>query len=217
MLRSMTGANVVSSALPRRALFGIALAGSLIVGVVAAPAAAASTEPITLTTTNQVALTLTGTDFPWWSVERYDLYLVNCTRTGGWVLTDGTCSGYASGHYSAYVAPLTYSAGISDKVSRPYARLIAMAGVCSHVYTSDPGLRFRRAGYFHWTWGENIGCRDGYGTVKAAVLASHLHFQAEKYTNGGHWRNIKNRAYRYVGIGVWRSGVKTRLVNDFYA
>ena len=41
---------------------------------------------------------------PFYSVELYYLKLVNCTRTGGWVLNDGTCKGYGSGRYSAYVA-----------------------------------------------------------------------------------------------------------------
>ena len=55
-----------------------------------------------------------------------------------------------------------------------------------------------------------------YSTAKAAVLASHLKFQAEKSTNGGHWRNIKNAKYHWIGIGVWRSTTRTRLVVDFY-
>ena len=73
------------------------------------------------------------------------------------------------------------------------------------------------AGYTSYRWGENIGCRDGYSTAKKAVLASHLKFQAEKSSNGGHWRNIKNSAYKYIGIGVWRSSSRTRLVTDFYS
>ena len=141
---------------------------------------------------------------------------MNCNRTGGWVLSDGTCRGYGTGHYSSYVAPITYSSGLSDKVSRPYAKLLVTKAICSHSADGDPGYRLRRAGYTHWTWGENIGCRDGYSSAKAAVLASHLKFQAEKATNGGHWRNIRNAAYRAIGIGVWRSGSRTRLAIDFY-
>jgi len=108
------------------------------------------------------------------------------------------------------------TSGISTHVSRPYARLLAVRGLCTHFADHDPGYRLRRAGFLHWTWGENIGCRDGYTSVKSAVLASHLAFQAEKYTGGGHWKNIKNSAYLYVGIGVWRYGIRTRLVTDFY-
>ena len=57
---------------------------------------------------------------PWYDVERSYLTLVNCTRTGGWVLSDGTCKGYGSGRYSKYVAPLKISAGVSS-VSRSWA------------------------------------------------------------------------------------------------
>src|SRR3989442_7053030 len=52
----------------------------------------------------------------WLSTEQWYLGLVNCTRTGGWVLPDGSCRGYGTGRYSAYVRPLTRSAGISDHV-----------------------------------------------------------------------------------------------------
>jgi hypothetical protein len=152
----------------------------------------------------------------WLSWENWYLGLVNCTRTGGWVLADGTCRGYGSGRYSAYVRPLSRSAGISDHVSRPYARLLATANLCSHWYDGDPGLRLRRAGYLGYTWGENIGCRNGYTSVKMAIVASHRVFQAEKSTNGGHWRNIKNSRFTSVGIGIWKYGSRVRLVTDFY-
>jgi uncharacterized protein YkwD len=132
------------------------------------------------------------------------------------VLRDGTCRGYGSGRYSAYVRPLSLSAGISNRVTRPYARLLAYRAICSHVLDHDPGFRLRRAGFRAWTWGENIGCRDGYPAVRAAILASHLVFQAERSTNGGHWRNIKNSRYTYIGIGIWSYGNRTRLVTDFY-
>src|SRR5262245_48531346 len=34
------------------------------------------------------------------SLELYALGLVNCTRTGGWVLRNGACRGYGSGRFS---------------------------------------------------------------------------------------------------------------------
>jgi hypothetical protein len=179
-----------------------------------APAASASTEAVAATPS--VALTTTAVDRPWYTVERFYLGLLNCSRTGGWVLSDGTCRGYGSGRYSAYVAPITYSFGLSDKVTRPYARLLAVRGLCSHTANGDPAARLRLAGFTRWTWGENIGCRDGYASAKAAVLASHLNFQAEKSSNGGHWRNMKSAKYHWVGLGVWRYGTRTRLVIDFY-
>ena len=150
---------------------------------------------------------------PWYDVELYYLKLVNCTRTGGWVLSDGTCKGYGSGRYSKYVAPLKLSAGISS-VSRRWAKYLAVNARCVH---GDPGARLRKAGYTSYRWAENIGCRDGYASARKAVLATHRFYQAEKPTNGGHWRNIKNPVYRSIGIGVWRDGGRTRLVSDFYA
>jgi hypothetical protein len=191
-------------------LLGLSLLGSL----AAAPSVGATTASTVRVAT---ATTLTSTVArPWYSAETYYLSLVNCTRTGGWVLRDGTCRGYGSGRYSAYVRPLSLSAGISNRVSRPYARLLAYRAVCSHFLDHDPGFRLRRAGFTAWTWGENIGCRDGYTAVRAAILASHLVFQAERSTNGGHWRNIKNSRYTYIGVGIWRYGNRTRLVTDFY-
>ena len=84
----------------------------------AAPSAGASTSSVN-TGQASVALTVTSIDRPWYSTEQFYLGLVNCTRTGGWVLSDGTCRGYGSGRYSAYVKPLRISSSISDRVSRP--------------------------------------------------------------------------------------------------
>lgn len=218
MHRSTTGAHRAptntGTRVGVRVILGLALAGSVLGTLAIAPTAGAASPALRTESTS--TLTTTAIDKPWYTTERYYLGLVNCTRTGGWVLSDGTCRGYGSGHYSAYVAPLWYSYGISDKVSRPYAKLLAVRGLCTHSADGDPGYRLRRAGFMQWTWGENIGCRDGYSTAKAAVLASHLVFQSEKSTNGGHWRNIKNKSYRAIGIGIWRYGNRTRLVTDFY-
>jgi hypothetical protein len=221
LLVSTTGAPAASprprpTASRSRRLIGLPLGLLLLTGLAAAPSAAASTTIRTPGTVTAVALTTTAVDKPWYTVERFYLGLANCTRTGGWVLSDGTCRGYGSGRYSAWVAPLTYSYGLSDKVSRPYAKLLAVKGLCDHFIGGTPGDRLRRAGYTRYTWGENIGCRDGYATAKAAVLASHLRFQAEKSTGGGHWKNLKNPKFKTVGIGVWRYGTRTRLVTDFY-
>jgi hypothetical protein len=154
------------------------------------------------------------TSAPWLSVEKYYLQLLNCTRTGGWVQADGSCKGYGSGTYSAYVKPLSLSSGISSKVSRPYAKKLAVGNDCSHFIGGDPGDRLRRAGYTSYRWAENIGCRSG--NAYDAVLASHRFFQSEKDSNGGHWRNIKDSRFSVVGVGVWKSGGAVRLVVDFY-
>jgi len=146
----------------------------------------------------------------WAKVETYYLGLMNCTRTGGWVTSTGRCSSPGGRN----VAPLKLDAGISSKVSRPYARLLAINGDCSHFIGGNPGDRLRRAGYTSYRWAENIGCRSG--DPYKAVLASHLFFQSEKSYNGGHYVNLMNAAYDRVGIGVWVSGGRVRLVIDFY-
>jgi hypothetical protein len=216
--RSATGAQRASTPhrTGRTAHLGLAVAAAVLAISISAPAATAATTSVVSTSNTGAALTVTATNKPWYTVEQYYLSLVNCTRTGGWVLSDGSCRGYGSGHYSAYVKPLTLVAGISSSVTRPYAKLLATKAICSHFADHDPGYRLRRAGYLRPTWGENIGCRDGYSTAKAAVLQSHLYFQAEKSTNGGHWKNMKNANYLWIGIGVWRYGSRTRLVTDFY-
>jgi hypothetical protein len=190
------------------------LATSLLIPLIAVPAAATTSTVRLPTVTVLAATSITA---QWYPEELFILGLTNCTRTGGWVLSDGTCRGYGSGRYSTYVAPLRHSGGISNTVARPYARLLAIRAQCSHFLDGDPGYRLRRAGYSGYTWGENIGCRDGYSYARTAVLQSHLNFQAEKSSNGGHWKNIKNSKYRWIGIGVWKYGTRVRLVTDFYS
>jgi uncharacterized protein YkwD len=146
----------------------------------------------------------------WGKVETYYLGLMNCTRTGGWVTSTGRCSSPGGRN----VAPLRLDAGISSKVSRPYAKRLAISGDCSHFIDGNPGDRLRRAGYTSYRWAENIGCRSG--DPYQAVLASHLFFQSEKSYNGGHYVNLMNAAYNRVGIGVWVSSGRVRLVIDFY-
>jgi uncharacterized protein YkwD len=150
---------------------------------------------------------------PYESVEQYYLKLLNCTRTGGWVKSDGSCVGYGSGKYSAYVRPLGVSSGLSS-VARKWAKRLAIANACKH---GDFRARLLAAGYTSYTYGENIGCRNGESSTKVAVLKSHLAFQSEKSYGGGHWKNIKNKRYKWVGIGVWRDSGRTRLVTDFYS
>jgi uncharacterized protein YkwD len=146
----------------------------------------------------------------WASVETYYLGLMNCTRTGGWVTSGGHCSSPGG----RAVAPLKLDKGISSKVSRPYARKLALGADCSHFMGGNPGDRLRRAGYKNYTWAENLGCRSG--NARGAVLGSHRFFQAEKSYNGGHYVNLMNKKYDRVGIGVWVSHGRVRLVIDFY-
>jgi uncharacterized protein YkwD len=143
-------------------------------------------------------------------VEAYYLRLMNCTRTGGWVTKDGKCKSPGGRN----VAPLALSDGISDSVARPYAKLLATRGICSHFIGGNPGNRLERAGYHSYRWAENLGCRSG--NPYSAVLGSHLYFQSEKSYLGGHYVNLMNAKYDRAGIGVWVSGGRVRLVVDFY-
>ena len=146
----------------------------------------------------------------WGAVERYYLRLMNCTRTGGWVTSGGDCG--SPGGRS--VAALRLDSGISSRVSRPYARKLAVNTMCTHFSGGNPGDRLRRAGYTSYRWAENLGCRSG--NPYSAVLGSHRFFQNEKPYSGGHYVNLMNAAYNRVGIGVWVSGGRVRLVVDFY-
>jgi uncharacterized protein YkwD len=146
----------------------------------------------------------------WGAVESYYLRLMNCTRTGGWVTSGGSCSSPGGRN----VAALVIDSRISSQVTRPYAKLLATRGECSHFIGGNPGNRLARAGFTSYRWAENIGCRSGSPT--SAVLGSHLYFQSERPYSGGHYVNLMNAAYDRVGIGVWVSGGQVRLVVDFY-
>lgn len=211
---SLRDANV-PSATRSRSLVVALMSAALLASLIAAPAAASVRTTVRVPT--QVTPQVTAAPAYWWPEELFDLGLVNCTRTGGWVQSDGSCKGYGSGRYSTYVAPLRHSKGLSDLVSRPYAKKMAVNNVCSHFYGSTPIERMRAAGYTSVSnWGENIGCRSA-SYARTAVLGSHLFFQSEKSTGGGHWKNMKNPAFHWIGIGVWKYSSRVRLVNDFVA
>ena len=212
---SSNGAQRASRRSHIRALTALFLVATVLGSLAAAPTVGATTAG-TYRIASVTTLTTTTIDRPWYTIEGFYFGLVNCTRTGGWVQRDGTCLGYGSGRYSAYVRPLARSYSIADKVSRPYAKLLAVRNLCSHFADHDPGYRLRRVGYTHYTWGENIGCRDGYSSAKAAVLSSHLYFQAEKSYGGHHYLNLINPRFTHVGVGIWREGGRNWFVTDFW-
>ena len=173
----------------------------------------AKPKPVAVARTSSTRISKSGGSVgggSWGAVESYYLRLMNCTRTGGWVTSTGSCS--SPGGRS--VAPLKLDAGISSKVSRPYAKRLAVNNQCSHFIGGNPGDRLRAAGYSSYIWAENLGCRSG--NPYSAVLGSHLFFQSEKSYNGGHYVNMMNAKYDRAGIGVWVSGGRVRLVIDFY-
>lgn len=148
----------------------------------------------------------------WGAVENYYLDLMNCTRTGGTVTSTGSCSSPGGRN----VAALWIDQGISANVARPYAKKLATNNLCTHFSGGNPGDRLRAAGYTSYVWAENLGCRSG--DPYAAVLGSHLFFQSERAWSpqGGHYVNLMNANYDRVGIGVWVSSGRVRLVIDFY-
>jgi uncharacterized protein YkwD len=188
-----------------------------------APKPTATPKPASGTTTSKPKPTPKPTPKPppttrppstsWVAAEKYLLTLLNCTRGGGWVLADGSCSSPGGSGIPA----LRYHAGISDRVARPYAKKLATAGACTHFYGGDPGDRLRAAGYTGYQWGENIGCRYFRDPRDAAVSLVRF-FQSEKYWSpvGGHYVNMMSRKYTYAGIGLWVSGGNLNFVIDFY-
>ena len=78
----------------------------------------------------------------------------------------------AAARVGATSPPLRLDAGISSKVSRPYAKKLAVNNMCTHFSGGNPGDRLRRAGYTSYRWAENLGCRSG--NPYSAVLGSHL-------------------------------------------
>jgi hypothetical protein len=154
------------------------------------------------------------TSSTWLAAEKYLLSLLNCTRGGGWVLADGSCSDPGG----SGIAPLILHPGVSDDVARPYAKKIATAGACSHFYGgTDPGDRLRAAGYTSYKWAENLSCRYFSDPRDAAVSLARF-FQSEKYWSpvGGHYINMMNRAYTHAGVGLWVSGGHLSFVVNFY-
>ncbi|MGH2467506.1 MAG: Ig-like domain-containing protein [Candidatus Limnocylindrales bacterium] len=150
---------------------------------------------------------------PLYAVELYYLNLLNCTHTGGWVHSDGSCTGRGSNGLAA----LRLSSGISNCATRPWARYLAVNGLLEHYggspYTG-PGDRLRACGYTNGTWGENLGQWSGNAYQGAIQVV--LFFQGEKATNGGHWRNLMSSSFHSVGIGLWSSGGRVVYNSDFY-
>ena len=184
----------------------LAVGAQASIRIVAKPAAARTSTPVVHATSGGTAVG----GGSWGAVEVYYLRLMNCTRTGGWVTSTGSCSSPGGRN----VAPLRLDSGISSRVSRPYAKKLAVNNLCTHFSGGTPGDRLRAAGYTSYKWAENLGCRSG--NPYSAVLGSHLYFQSEKSYNGGHYVNLMNSMYDRCGIGVWVSGGRVRLVIDFY-
>jgi hypothetical protein len=195
--------------MPSRAIVAPALVLTLALAAGGSPLAQAAT----VVTPSQAAAPLRDDE-----AELLGLRLLNCTRTGGWVRADGTCKGRGTGTFSPYVRPLRLHEGLSAEVAFRWAGELVLADTCGHVLPGKPVLatRLATAGFGGTPYGENVGCSWGGMATRDMVIATHRAMQAEKATHGGHWRNIKERSYRQVGIGVASLDGMTTIVYDFY-
>jgi hypothetical protein len=154
-----------------------------------------------------------STSSPWYASEVYYLALMNCTRTGGWVVSGGLCS-TATHHTKPPQKALSLDAGISNKVARPYAEYMADRCVLNHYLIGTPHSRLASQGYPSGSWGENIASPTTYQA--GGMVAVETYFQGEYWMRGNtHYTNIMNKYFHRAGIGLWVSNC-TRLVIDFY-
>jgi hypothetical protein len=152
---------------------------------------------------------------PYYGSELYYLALMNCTRTGGWVTTSGTCSSQTH-HTLPAKSALGLIAGISNNVSRPYAAALANSGQLTHYLggTTAHG-RLTAGGYPSASWAENIASPGNAG--RGGMIDVEIFFQNEYACRCEHYANIMNSHFNHVGIGVWVANGYARVVIDFYA
>ncbi len=150
-------------------------------------------------------------DAPWYGWEVYSLQLLNCTRTGGWVNGNGSCSLGANRWGSS--AALALDPGISSKVARPYAKYMADRNILDHFAYGTPGTRLAAQGYTSYKWAENIAWPYASDSGMVAVATF---FQNEAPCSSCHFANIMNGTYDRVGIGVWVERGRAWVVFDFY-
>jgi hypothetical protein len=150
---------------------------------------------------------------PYYASEVYYLALMNCTRTGGWVTDSGACS--SETHHTLPAQNALYlDAGISNRVSRPYAKYMADNRLLDHYLRgTTPHSRLAAAGYPGGSWGENIAspCCSG----KGGMIDIEIFYQNEYWCRCEHYGNIMNPYFRRAGIGVWVSN-SVRVSIDFY-
>lgn len=153
-------------------------------------------------------------------LQAFALSLVNCTRTGGWVSSGGTCDKTPSRKYrSTRRKPLKLSEVISEKVAEPLAVRCAKARRCSHHMGASYRTRFRRVGITTRHIGEALGY-GGWGDAKKTIISSFRRMQQEKIQPSAawgnwHWRYIKDPDFRRVGIGIAKRGSYTVIVYNF--
>ena len=149
---------------------------------------------------------------PWYASEVYYMNLMNCTRTGGWVVRSGSCS-TETHHTLPAQGRLLLDAGISSKVSRPYAKYMADNRLLDHYLRgTTPHSRMTAQGYPGIT-GENIASPSTSG--KAGMIDIEIFYQNEYWCRCEHYYNIMLPYFRRAGVGVWVSN-SVRVSIDFY-
>jgi hypothetical protein len=152
---------------------------------------------------------------PYYASEVYYMKLMNCTRTGRWVTSGGACS-TETHHTMPAQSALLLDANISNKVSRPYAKYMAVNRILIHEGYHDPPWRL-----CHWggdcgpSWGENIAWPSSAG--QAGMIAVELFYQSESPCQCEHYYNIMASYFHRAGVGVWVSGGAVRVSIDFYS
>ena len=178
-------------------------------------AAASATFTVDKPSTTKVSVPTGGLGVgngQWQAAESYYLQLMNCTRTGGWVVAGGLCR--SSGPHTLPAArALSLDAGISTNVARPFAKFMADRGILNHFANGTPGQRLARAGYTSYQWAENIGSPS---SVMAGMVAVEIFYQTEAPCRCEHYKNLMNPAFDRAGIGVWVTSGRVRVVIDFY-
>ena len=156
-------------------------------------------------------------DARWPDAEAYELSLIACNRAGGWVKDDGTCDAEDKAGRVPKRPELAAAPKLADNLSRPYARRLSRAGYLSHFLGGSIDERFAGIGMGDGRGGENIGYSGGRDDINAAVLHIHLMFQAEWKSNGPHWKNLTDRRFKKIGVGVWVREGRAYLVLDFHS
>jgi uncharacterized protein YkwD len=140
--------------------------------------------------------------------------LMNCTRTGGWVTGGGACS-TATHHTLPAQDRLSLDAGISNKVSRPYAKKMADNRQLNHYLSgTTPHSRLAAQGWGGPSWGENIASPTSAGN--GGMISIETFFQSESGCRCEHYFNIMAPFFRRAGVGVWVSSGVVRVSIDFY-
>lgn len=127
------------------------------------------------------------------SLKKFALKLLNCNRTGSKIRRNGTCRAPRTGRFSAYRRPLKRHRPIGNEVAWPWARTLVLENQCRHELDGHPGL----------------APRDMVIWVSRA-------FQREKAEGGGHWRNLKSRSFKSVGIAIAVSETRATIIFDFF-